>query len=188
MADLQKEQTQPRNINDKETAIIQAVFTEDILKSIRALIFGLPMTKPEKDEIKGIFSDPMVMAIMYKRFYPTLDKDTPIGQVQDVWLGVEQMINGQHPDSIAQAIGYKDLALEYTRQALELLVNPEGTPIRMEYSPKSYPNDHLGIVLMARNMFIRHVEQQLLFLWLIAQTKPEKSAEIIKKKKQNSNQ
>lgn len=187
MADLQKEQ--PRNITDKETAIIQSVFTEEILKSMRALFFGLPITEVEKTNIKGIFSDPLVMAIITKRFYPELDKDTPIGQVQDIWLGVEQMINGQHPDAIAQAIGYKDLALEHTRQAMSLLQNPHGAlSIRMDYSPKSYPNDTLGIVLMARNMFIRHVENQLLFLWIIAQQKVAKPEEIIAKKKKNSSQ
>lgn len=186
MADLQKEQ--PRNITDKEVAIIQSVFTEEILKSMRALFFGLPITKLEKDEIKGIFADPMVMAIVYKRFYPTLDKDTPIGQVQDVWLGAEQMVFGAPPDTVAQALGYKELSLKYTLQALALLKNPDGEGILVEYSPKKYLHDPLGIVLLGRNQFIRHVEQQLLFLWLIAQTKATTPEEVKKKKQKDSSQ
>lgn len=183
------EKIEPRNINDKEVAIIQSVFTEETLQSMRALIFGLPVTAVEKTHIKGIFSDPLVGQLIKKRFYPELEKDTPIGQVQDIWLGVEQMINAQHPDAIKQAIGYKDLALGYTKHALQLLQNPEAVvPISMDYTPKSYPDDTLGIVLMARNMFIRHVEQQLLFLWLIVQQRTEKPEETAKKKVKNSSQ
>lgn len=182
------EKIEPRNINDKEIAIIQSVFTEETLKGIRALFFGLPLNDVEKQNIKGIFTDPLVMAVMKKRFYPELDKDTPLGQVQDIWLGVEQMISGQPPDAISQAIHYKDLALQMTRQALGLLSNPAGEPVQLEYSPKSYPNDALGVVLMARNQFIRHVENQLLFLWLIVQQKTEKPEEVAKKKGQDSSQ
>lgn len=186
MAEPIKEQ--PRNLTEQEVELIQAIFDEPLLKTIRALMFGLGISDSEKTQIKTTFSNSQVMAIMYRRFYPTLDRSTPIGQIQDIWLGVEQMINGMPEGAIFQAINYKDLALQYTRQSLDLLKDPNGKPVNLEYSPKSYPNDTQGVFLMARNQFLRHVEQQLLFLWYIVQTKPAKPEEIKKKKAKDSAQ
>lgn len=179
---------EPRNINEHEIELIKGTFDEALLKSIRALFFGLEVADAEKTQIKSVFSNTELMAIMYKRFYPQLDKDTPIGQVQDTWLGVEQMISGMPEGAIYQAIHYKDMALQYTKQALELLADPTGKPVQMQYSPANYPNDTQGVILMARNQFIRHVEQQLLFLWLIAQQKTVVPEEKAKKNKKDSSQ
>lgn len=168
MAELGK--SEPRNITDKETKIIQAVFNDDLLKQVRALMLELPLTEVEKGSIKSVFADKEVLAVMYKRFYPTLDKDTPIGQVQDTWLGTESMVFGNSLDAITQALGYKKASLAYTKKALELLEDPFGEPVAYvkDYDPVSYPNDPLGITLLARNQYIRHVENQLLFLSIIA--------------------
>lgn len=185
MAEQSKE---PRNISDKEIAIIQATITEDVLKLVRALFFGLPISDLEKARVKEIFADEQLKAIVWKRFYPQLDRDTPIGQVQDSWLGAEQMVFGNSPDTIKQALEYKQQALILTKQGLELLSDPSLKAPDLTYSPTQYPQDPLGIALLARNQYIRHVEQQLLFLLLLSKQKQETPEQTAKKQKQDSAQ
>lgn len=176
----------PINVNDKEKSIIQATFkdNEPLLKSIRALFFGLPITDEERALIKTTFVSADLRAIMWKRFCPTLDRDTPIGQVQDIWLGAESMVFGQSRDTIYQAVNYKQLAIEYTTTALNLLVDPNGPQIDLTYKPSGI--DPLEVALLARSQFIRHVEQQLLFLKLIGDQKVEKPTEKTERTKKDS--
>lgn len=174
---------QPRNISQKEIDLIKATFSEELLKSLRALFLGLTVSEVEKESVKNTFKNPELRAIMAKRFYPTLDRETPIGQVQDVWLGAEQMVFGNTRDTVYQALQYKELALQYTREALDLLTDPNGKRFDATYSPKSYPSDELGVILLGRNQFIRHIESQLLFLWLTTQQK-EEAPEVAKKRRE----
>lgn len=168
-----------RNIGEEETALIRATFAnnEELLKSIRALMFGMTTTGEEKKLIADTFANPALRKIMWKRFCPALDRNSPIGQVQDVWIGVEEMAFGQPPHTIEQAVMYKKISIDYTMQALGLLENPDAAAPELSYSPTRYPNDTLQVHLLGRNQFIKHIEQQLLFLWLIAQTKKETPAE-----------
>ncbi len=179
---------QPRNINPEEISLIKATFTDELLKSVRAVMLGLDVTAAEKAQVKGVFSNPKIMDIMVRRFYPKLDKDMPIGQVQDVWLGVEQMIYGESRDTIYQAVHYKAKALELTKKGLGLLVNPDREAMDMDFVPPIGPmsdNDvSLQVGLLARNQYIRHVESQLLFLSLttkLPDETPEKASKRAKK-------
>jgi len=176
------------NVNEEEISLIQSIFknNEALLKAIRALFFGLKINSEEKEIIKSTFTNSKIKNIFWKRFYPTLDRNTPIGQVQDVWMGAEQMVFGQQENTIYQAVNYKDLSLAYTKQALELLDNPDGKPLDLNYDPKLNVNDKLGIRLLARNQFIRHVEQQLLFLKLISDQKETTLEELKNKLKKDS--
>ena len=176
------------NVNDKEIEIIKETFAgnENLLKAIRALFFGLEVNEGEKLIIKNIFENEDVRRIMWRRFYPQIDRNSPIGQVQDVWLGVEQMVFGMARDTIEQAVAYKELALDYTKKALALLENPEGEAVDLSYSPKIDGASGLQIKLLARNQFIRHVESQLLFLFLISKTKEEGTPKEQEEKKKKS--
>lgn len=165
------EQEQARNISDIEAELIRSTITDDLLKSVRGLFLGLEVSEAEKRSIKSTFSSEELLAIVTRRFYPELSKDTDIGQVQDSWLGAEQMVFGQSPEVIYQALQYKELALQHTKQALGLLANPDGAQLDLSYNANKYPNDTQAINLLARNQFIRHVENQLLFLSLISKQK-----------------
>jgi hypothetical protein len=166
-----------RPIPEKEKELIRRSFGGDdtVLKAVRALFFNLPVTEADRAAIKSTFGGEM-LAITRKRFLPSLDKETPIGQVQDVWLGAEQMVFAQSPQTIEQAIQYKAQAIEMTKVALALLENPDGPKVDIEFAASKYLNDPLGINLLARNQFIRHVEQQLLMLWLVANDKEVKAS------------
>lgn len=161
-------------LSEEENTLIRQTFfgNEALLKNVRAVFFGLGLSDGEKEQIKATFQNQELMAIMRKRFLPSLSKDTAIGQVQDIWLGVEQQVFAQSPDAIEQAIQYKQQAVEMTEHGLALLQDPNGTQLVLAYraynGPRASNPDPLGIGLLARNQFIRHVEGQLTFLWIIA--------------------
>lgn len=166
----------PVNISEKEADLIKRTFkgNEELLKSIRALFFGLPLADAEKQLIKTTFADNELRLIFSRRFLPFLDRNTPIGQVQDIWLGAEQMVFAQHRDAIYQAVHYKQASILMTRQALQLLEDPSKPAPNLDYDPRQYGEEALQVPLLARNMFIRHVEQQLLFIKLIAEQPAQK--------------
>lgn len=158
---------------EKDNATVKSLFqnNEAMLKIMRALFLGLGVTEAEKEQVRSMFKNNDLLRIVRNKFHPELSRETPIGQVADVWLGVEQMIFGVPRDTIQQAMQYKDLALEMTRKALKLLEDPDGERVSVSYDPKLYLNDPLGINLLARNQYIRHVETQLTALWIIANQK-----------------
>ena len=163
------EEALPRSVNDAEVEIIRRTFldNEALLKNIRALFFGMDVADADKEIIKTTFQSPELMAIMWKKFCPSLDRNISIGQVQDVWMDVEKMVFGMSRDTIEQAVKYKERAIEMTKKALGLLVDPSGAGVDLSYSVND--EDPLQIALLARNQFIRHIETQLLFLKTIAE-------------------
>lgn len=172
-------------ISDKDVAIIKGVFNEDFLKSTRAIMLGLGATPAEKETVSSVFRDTNVRSLIWRRFLPSIDRAAPIGQLQDIWFGAEQMVFGQQRDTIEQAIGYKTKAIEMTKQALACLDNPDLPAPDIN----TWPNtaiDPLQIGFQARNMFIRHIDQQLAYLWLIAQQEDKTPKEIEKQRKLDS--
>lgn len=159
----------------KEMALIKQTFkdNESLLKTIRALFLGIELLDDEKAHIKSVFSNPELVTMMWRRFLPDIkgSRDLPLGQIQDIWLGAEAMIFGAPPVQIEQATKYKELSIEYTKQALNLLIDPDAA--KVAYTVSSYMEDPLQINLMARNMFLKHMDQQLLMIYLVANAKED---------------
>lgn len=160
-------------VNEKELGIIKTTFSDNeiLLKKIRARMLGLNVSEKDKQDIARVFSDKELYTVIKKRFYPTFDMDTPIGQIQDVWLGVEQMIFGATENTVRQAIDYKEEALVLTAKGLESLVNVDMEGVDVSFTNNK--DDKLGVNLLARNQYVRHVESQLMFLMVIAGKKEE---------------
>lgn len=161
---------------------------EVLLKAMRAVMLNLLPTSEEKELVRSTFNNEALYNAVSQKFIPTISKDSPIGQVADVWLGVEQMVYGHPRDTIEQAMRYKDASIKMTKQALKLLKNPDETPveIKVEVSDFNLKNDPLAIFILARNQFLRHIENQLLFLFITANQ--DKKEDIQKRLKQNSAQ
>lgn len=187
---MTEQQQNQMPVSEHEVEVIKRAFKgdEQMLKSMRALMLGLEVSDAEKQAIKKLFADEELYKIVCRRFAPQLDRNAPIGQVQDMWLGAEQMVFGQMESTIEQAIQYKDLSIKMTKEALGLLRNPDGQRMNIVYDPTTLVGDTLGVQLLGRNQFLRHVEQQLLFLHLIAERKDETKEEQDKRNKQNSSQ
>lgn len=171
-----------------ELQLIQKYFKDNdaLLLSMRAVMLNLDPTEQDKELVKKTFTDAELMKAVRYRFLPEPKRDTPIGQIQDIWLGAEGMVFGQHRDAIEQAVGYKAESIKMTGMALDLLVDPEMAKPTLAYSPAQSINDPLQIALLARNQFMRHVEQQLLFLKLVAEQQVPDGKAAEKKKKKNS--
>lgn len=173
-------------VDTHEVAIIRKAFkgNERILKSIRAIMLGLSPTPAERAEVAALFSDEELVAVVSNRFYPIMSKDSPIGQVNDTWLGVESMVFGANKETIYQAMQYKDKALAMTRDALIALKDPTAPCPDVRFTIN--PTDEYAVALLARNQYVRHVEQQLLFLWVIAEQNAINESELAARNAKNS--
>lgn len=176
------------SFNERELDKIKETFkgNDYLLKTMRALFFGLGVSDSDKELIKSTFANDELFSIIANRFYPELSKDSEIGMVQDIWLGAETMVFDKAPSTIAQAIQYKDRSSKMTKHALGLLRNPDLEAPRVLYEPSQVVNDELGIELLARNQYVRHIESQLLFLKVIAETHKKDDKEKQKTLEKNS--
>lgn len=144
---------------------------EVLLKSMRALLLGLPVSGEQKTLIKNTFSDELLYTYIRKRFYPSYkDDSSQIGGLMDVYLGVEQMCFAQEPHVIEQAVKYKEISLELTRKGLSLLLDPDNKKVKIDLDAMILPveKDPLQISLLGRNIYIRHVDKQLSILYVVA--------------------
>lgn len=155
--------------NNQDNQLIKQVFkgNKRLLQLIQALMLGLELEASEKAEIKKAFESDELYHIFWKKFHPTLTKDTQVGQMTDVWQGVEEMVFGAHENQIFQAVQYKRMAIEMTKQGLELLRNPDGEAPDISYDPNK--GHALQVELLARNQYIKHVQTQLSIIMVIAE-------------------
>lgn len=168
-----------------ELDLIQKYFkgNDELLLAMRAVMMNLNPSDSDKNLVKEAFSDNSLFEAVSYRFLPTPKRSTPIGQIQDIWLGAETMVFGQSVDAIKQAVEYKERSIDMTQTALMKLRDPEQKGVSLMYSAATTTNDPLQIGLLARNQFMRHIEQQLLFLKLVAEQKvdPKEAAKAGKK-------
>ena len=162
MADIKKSNDLVKQVLGKNPEIIQLM---------QSLFLGFELTKDEKDLIKSAFSNEELYEAVRRRIAPRLEKDTVVGQQSDEWAGLEEQVYGAHPDKIYQSVHYKKEAIALAKQAMELLRNPEGKAIDLSYDPDATLNDPLQIKLLARNMYIKMVQNQLATLWIIVEQK-----------------
>ncbi len=174
---------------ERDTELIKETFRgqEALLKNVRTLMLGGPLLPDQKENIKNVFSNLDLRALLRRRFLPDIqdDVDMQLGVVRDIWMGAEQMVFAATPQQIEQAMKYKAKCIEFTRHGLTLLENPEGMKVPFKVLP--YEEDPLQIELMARNMYIKHVDEQLSMLFLIANQNEESPKEIVEKRIRNSN-
>lgn len=178
--------TETQGPSGKEAvALLEATFKDNevLLKAMRAVMFNLQPTAGEVKLVSDTFKSTALFAAVKERFLPTMHKEADIGTVSDVWIGAESMIYGANRDTIAQAVGYKQLSHTYTEKALNLLVDPTGPTVALDVFP-GVDLDPLQVVLLARNQFVRHVEKQLLYLWILGNQ--DKKQEVQKRLAQDS--
>jgi len=157
----------------QEQLVFEKYFRENevLLKSVRSIMLGLPVTKEQKEEVRSTFADEVLYGYIRRRFYPTYkDESAQIGGLVDVYLGVEQMCFNQLPHAIEQAVKYKEISLELTRKGLNLLTDPDSKKdqINLDAYIKSTEEDPLQVNLLGRNIYIRHIDKQLSVLYVVA--------------------
>lgn len=177
----------PLNVNEDEIKLIQSVFNgnESLLKAMRAIAFGLDVSDEERQAVLTAMQDDALFAVVKRRVLPELDKETPIGQVQDAWLGTEGMVFGATPETQQQAIAYKAYSIELTEEFLNAIRDGVGS-IDIDFDPAEA--GEMSVTLLGRNNYIRHIESQLMFLWMIAEMRQETTEEKTIRKNKDSTQ
>lgn len=186
--EIQKMSTAAFAAQERDADLIKQTFKdgERLLKDVRTLLVGGELLADQKTHIRSVFADANLRDLMRRRFLPSItdDSDMALGVVRDIWIGAEQMIFGESKDVIEQAMRYKEKSIDHTRKGLALLADPDGEKVPLKVLP--YDEDPLQIELIARNMYIRHVDEQLSYLWLIANQKEETKKETETKRIRNS--
>ena len=158
---------------------LRKTFTDNdaLLKSIRNLFYGFTITDSEKALIQTTFKDNEVLKTAVKnKIYQTLSPDNGIGSNPDFWIGVEQTIQGQHPDTVKQVLASRESCLDMLEFALTLLDDPH-QEVKSIATYRPDENDTLGVELIARNLFIKSVEQGLSYIKIVCGLSPEQIEE-----------
>jgi len=160
---------------------------EELLILVRRLFYGEDISAEEKQIIKTVFNNKDSINIIKDYIAPEFEASSPIGQLKgDIWAGAESQVFGQNKDTIYQVINSKIQAKEMFRTALNLLENLDGKKVNINFTPAIL--DELQINLIARNLFIKGVEQGLMNIWGIAGTDPKETEEqMYERLKKNSN-
>lgn len=170
---------------DEEVELMKVVFKDGtpLLKAMRAVLLKLDPTEEEKGLVRNTFTSEALFNAVAPRFYPVMRKTDILGGVQDIWLGAEQMIYAQSKDVITQTIGYKSKSHEMTKNALVLLRDPDADVIlELDAEKCIETGDDFQTDLLARNQYIRHIEKQLSYLWILAnQEKKEEVQNMLKR-------
>lgn len=168
-------------VPDAELSLIKGAFFENsvLLKALRNLLLGLDLDSSEKKLVSSL--SPEVKAVVRKRFFPIISKETPPGQLIDLWTGLDLV--GKSPIEIQQTIEVRNRMIDMTKMGLDLMDNHNGKRPDVGYEGK---NDELGIMLTSRNRFIGHIEFQTRMLEVVAGQKNETESEKGKKAVLNS--
>lgn len=162
--------------------------SEDILKTLRALFFGLETTEAERGAVTAMFKGKEELQIaIRKKFYGKLSKQAPIGNNPDIWAGTEQQIQGQHPDTIKQILSAKQKNFAMLDDAMKLLEDVDAVKIEsvVEYEP-NFDKDPLGIELLTRNLYIQTIENGLSFIKIAIDLSEEDAKKIAENQKRDS--
>ena len=179
-----------QTIQEYENELIKQYFKDNtkLLKSIRSLFFGLPVSEEEKEAIKQMFKDENLKTAFRKNFYSKFGDDVVIEKIGDFWSGVDiSSILGSSPDYIEQIIKSRQLALEKLEKAMQLLDNPDGEKVDLEFDPESLLEDPLAINFLARNKFMNTIATGLNIINILANTKAKTQEEVLQNLKKNSN-
>lgn len=164
-----KEQTM--RIADDELDFIKQQFAnnDQLLRSIRALMYGLDVLPTEKSEIKKAFSSPLALRTAQKLFLPSIADDVPIGQCIDSLMTIK--FDGQSVEQSIIIVEARERMMGMMATALKLLEDPEGLKVTTELG--NLAGTERLTQLIARNSFIVQTDQSLLQIKLLAGQKTE---------------
>lgn len=164
---------------DAEKDLLVSVFkgNDHLLKMTRMLMFGLDVSVQDKKLIKNTFSDPQVKKAFRKKIYPIFEEDIPeihLNSLADFWYGVEANVLGQSKETIYQSLQSKVMVKKMLEDAMSLLDNPDLKLINLSYSPSLM--DELGVSLIARNLYVKAVNEGVNIIKMIVDQVQEPEA------------
>lgn len=174
-------------LHAKENEIVRKTFckNEDLLRAMSNIMLGVCKNPAEKGLLKATFADPEVFQIVKKRFLPSLDDAVMLAQAKDSWSGIDIDIAGRSAEQVAQFVGYKALLIEMTEQAVELFRNPDGVGVDLSITPDLLKSDPMGTRILARSQYVKNVNQQVSYLWIMGNQEVKEKPVVPGKNKPN---
>lgn len=161
--------TKQLRISDNEFELLKSTFADrdELLKTMRNLFFGLPMSDDEEKQITDLFSgNETLRRMMRKQFLPELQSDLPIGQAIDLWMTLD--LKDKDIIQIRQSVDARAKLLEMVEKALNLLEDVRGEKVDLTAWQKGAWTEGKDTSLIARNTFISHIDQQLATIRVLA--------------------
>lgn len=174
--------------NELEVSTLKKYFKDNdqTLLNIRALLFGYETSDTEKEEIKSIFSDPLLFIAFRNKVFPVIgDKNLPIGNLRDFWSNTSQGIMGATKERIMQEIESRAKVFSMLEHSMEVLKDPSAKPVDISYTP-NLSEDPYQVGLIARNLFLGAIENGLMQIKIVCGQDTQALEEILKKNKKNS--
>jgi hypothetical protein len=173
--------------SDKEFSLLKNTFAdrEDLLIIIRKVFLQIELTKEEQAIRLTTFNSEVVSA-MRKLFLPEIDGNEPYQQVTDLWSKAQINIEDKIEDANILITAHGTF-LEYIRQQLNSF---NGTEKReFKFKDLDYTKEAIvkAVNLMARQKIIKHVEDNIGQLMIIAGKREESEEEQLKRIYQNGN-
>ena len=176
----------------EEIALFKEYFSgqEGLLKSIRSLLIGLDVPDEEKKRIQAVFSSKPLLEAFRHRIYQLETDDVPLGQVNDLWMGLDARLQGASIDAITQAIKVRTRVIRLFEKIESYLQDPfqEKLDLRVSLAQleNSFNLSESACDLMARNMYIKSVDMVLAIVQNITQKKEESPEEVLARVRKDS--
>lgn len=180
------------NIQQQDNDILRTYLknNEDLFIAIRSLFFGQEISKQHKEMIVNIFKDDKLMGAFKRNISPEIKDEAGLSRLLDKWsqlIDVEQIL-GSNPEKIRQIVSSAVMLSDMCDKALDSLRNPDNTQISLDFDPETtLTTDPYGVKIIARNMYVKHVNGKLNNLRVIADTTQKDLEDYIANFKKNSN-
>jgi len=173
---MEKKQKQTRRYSDTEFSVIKNTFADndELLTAIRKSMLQMNMTKTDKELIKLVTGNKLVLALIRKCMLPTLDPEAPRHQLVDLWMTIK--LDDKSPEQAYVYLQSRELLINYLDQQLNELegnvlasekIVLDNMTLLTEDTHETYAN------FITRNTIVGHVETQLSTLLTLAGEKEE---------------
>ena len=174
---------------DREFFLLKNTFAdrEDLLIIIRKIFLQIELTKEEQAIRLTIFNKEVVDT-MRKLFLPEIKGDEPYQQVTDLWSKAQINIEERIDDSDVLVTAHASF-IDYIRQQLGEFTTDSGDGL-MLFSDLAFKRGEAGdiaVALLTRQKIVKHVEDNIGQLMIIAGRKEESEEEQLKRIYKNSN-
>jgi len=180
--------TNDTRYTDKELSLIKNTFAEKLepFCLIRKVFYQMDLTEKEWIDLEKMKKNTELISLIRKTFMLEIDGDVPIMMIRDMWstLPLSEL-------SFVEAlprIKTTDLMIKYIEQQLKYF---EGENVEdrivFEKLTEIGEDEQTYINIFARNSVIKHVEEYLNVLRVLAGQANETPEETLKKLKANSN-
>jgi len=180
---------QKMRYGNNELGLIKNTFGENpaLLLVMRKVFFQAKFTKTDLDTLKPIRENDAIKELIRKTYLPEIELDTPIGQVIDLWLTVDN--KDKSPEESTTALKVRARLMELIEAGLKRLESDDTKPTEeiIGFKPDfSLDDEKLYVEWTARNGLITHSEFQLSQLVVLAEKKNETPEETKKRLAMNS--